>query len=318
MAVLLTGGAGFIGSRTAQALLDRGFACRVVDCLTPYYRPAIKRARLVELQRHPGFEFFELDLRTADLSSILDGVDVVIHLAAQPGVRASWTGFQTYVEHNVIATRRLLEAAKGRVERFVYASSSSVYGDSLSSSTTELEPLEPVSPYGATKLDGERLCRDIAAGEGMATVILRYFTVFGPGQRPDMAMHRLIEAAHRQTAFPLYGTGEQVRDFTYVDDVVNATLLAATNAVPPGSVFNVAGGTPARLVDAIEVIEDLTGRSIRIDRRAVAAGDVKRTSGSTAKIAAALGWRPEYDLVSGLAEQVRWHRRHHRLLAVAA
>lgn len=317
MKVLITGAAGFIGSRTAHALLDAGVQCRAVDSLVPYYDVSIKEARLDDLRGRDGFEFHQADLRIVDLDDMLDGVDTVIHLAAQPGVRSSWGEFASYVEHNVVATQRLLEAARDRIDRFVYASSSSVYGEALGYLTTEDQALVPRSPYGATKLSGEHLCGVYTANFGVSTVMLRYFTVFGPGQRPDMAMHRLVEAATRGGIFPMFGSGRQVRDFTHVDDVVRANILAATSDLEPGHAFNVAGGTSASLLEVIETIEELTGQAIAIDRQAAAAGDVKRTSGSTDKIRDMLGWAPEHDLVSGLTDQIAWHERHRELLAPA-
>lgn len=314
MKVLVTGAAGFIGSHTVSALAEAGVSVVGLDCLVPYYSPAIKRARLAGLEELDGFEFLDLDLRDADLAPVMAGVDVVVHLAAQPGVRTSWSGFESYVQHNVLATQRLLEAAKGRVGRVVYASSSSVYGDALGAETDEHDRLAPRSPYGVTKLSGEQLCQVYSANFDLPAVALRYFTVFGPGQRPDMAMHRLIEAAETGRPFPLYGDGQQVRDFTFVGDVVAANVAAVVSDVAPGPVYNVAGGTSARLLDVIETVESLTGRTVTIDRRPASAGDVARTSGRTERIRGDLGWQPRTGLVDGLAAQIDWQRTHRALL----
>ena len=284
--LLVTGAAGFIGSHVVDRLRADGRAVRAVD-------------------RADG------DLATADLDPLLDGVDTVVHLAARPGVRPSWDEFESYVADNVVGTERLLAAAAraGRVERFVYASSSSVYGNALSYPTTEDALPAPVSPYGVTKLAGEHLCRAF----DVPVVVLRYFTVYGPRQRGDMAFHRMIAGALGHGApFPLYGDGSQVRDFTYVDDVVAATVAAAdapSASLDPGSVCNVAGGSSASVAEMLDLVGRLVGTPVPVERRPAQAGDVRRTGGSTARIARALGWRPQVDLETGLARQVEWHRR---------
>jgi nucleoside-diphosphate-sugar epimerase len=280
--ILVTGAAGFIGSH-------------VVDRLAADERRDVRAVDRVDA-----------DLATADLDPLLDGVDVVIHLAARPGVRPSWDEFESYVADNVVGTERLLAAAgrAGTVERFVYASSSSVYGNATGYPTTEDALPAPVSPYGVTKLAGEHLCRAF----DVAVVVLRYFTVYGPRQRPDMAFHRMIAAALGDgPPFPLYGDGSQVRDFTYVDDVVTATLAAAQDAVT--GTFNVAGGSSTSVAEVLDVVGRLTGTPVPVDRRPAQPGDVRRTGGSTDRITAALGWRPTVDLETGLAEQIEWHRR---------
>jgi nucleoside-diphosphate-sugar epimerase len=234
-------------------------------------------------------------------------------------VRASWSeGFTPYVQHNVLVTQRLLEAVKGAgVRRFVYASSSSVYGNATSYPTGEDDMPRPQSPYGVTKLAAEHLCGVYARTWGVPTVALRYFTVYGPRQRPDMAMHRLIEAAMTGDPFPLYGDGRQIRDFTYVGDVVAANLLAAAVDVMPGSVLNIAGGTATSLLEVVEIVGELVGRPVRLERRPAEAGDVERTGGSSRRAAMALGWIPAVPLSEGLAEQVRWHAGRVRSGALA-
>lgn len=308
MNVLVTGAAGFIGSHLVERLAAAGHRVRAVDCLTPYYDVSQKRATLEGLAALPDCEVSQEDLRTCDQAALLDGVDVVFHQAGQPGVRASWSSFDSYVEHNVLATQRLLSALEGSVvRRFVFASSSSVYGDAPAYPTSEDDLPEPVSPYGVTKLAAEHLCGVFARNWRVPTVSLRYFTVYGPRQRPDMAMHRLIEAALSGETFPMFGDGRQVRDFTYVDDVVEANLMAAVADVPPGTVLNIAGGTAASLLEVVGIVEGLTGRPVVLDRRPKEPGDVLRTGGSTERTRRMLGWRPEVELDEGLSRQVAWH-----------
>lgn len=313
---LVTGAAGFIGSHLVEALLAVGGSVRAVDALTPSYDLDVKQANTAGFAHHDRCEWIVADLRRADLDALCDGVDVVFHLAGQPGVRESWSaGFEDYVEHNVVATQRLLEAAvRADVGRFVYASSSAVYGNLGEYPTTERAVPAPHSPYGVTKLAGEHLCGLYAANWGLPTVALRYFTVYGPRQRPDMAMHRLVEAALDGTAFPLFGDGSQVREFTDVGDVVAANLLAGTRPLAPGTIVNVAGGEPATLRRVIDVVEDLVGRPVHLDPRPSQAGDVARTGGSTDRARRLLGWQPQVSLEAGLLRQVDWHRgrRHGR------
>jgi nucleoside-diphosphate-sugar epimerase len=307
---LVTGAAGFIGSRIAARLLAEGHDVVGVDALTDYYDPRIKLANLERLAGR--FRFVEGDLNTVDLGALLDGVEVVFHEAGQPGVRASWgTSFQHYTADNIDATQRLLEAAvrSGGLRRFVYASSSSVYGDAERYPTRETDRPQPVSPYGVTKLAAEHLCVLYARNHGLPTVALRYFTVYGPGQRPDMAFTRFCTALRDGREIELYGTGEQVRDFTYVDDVVEANLRVAqadAAAVPPGTVLNVAGGSSTTVNEVLELLGEISGETVRVARRPAVPGDVWRTGGSTDAIKAAIGWAPHVDLRTGLQEQYRW------------
>ena len=240
MKALVTGVSGFIGSHLAEALVAGGHEVRGVDCFTDYYDTCVKRANIAGLLVTGGLEMVEADLRSAELGRLLSGVDVVFHQAGQPGVRLSWSsGFEAYVQHNVLVTQRLLEALReSDVGRFVFASSSSVYGNAPSYPSEETDLPRPHSPYGVTKLAAEHLCRLYTANWDVPTVCLRYFTVYGPRQRPDMAFHRFIESALDGREIPLFGTGEQTRDFSYVADVVRANLAAATAEVPPGCVMN--------------------------------------------------------------------------------
>ena len=310
MHALVTGAAGFIGSTLVDGLLAAGHRVRGVDCFVPFYPEADKRQNLSGALAHPDFELVEVDLRTTEVGALLDGVDTVFHLAAQAGVRPSWAeGFEDYVTLNILATQRLLEASRDRaVRRVVYASSSSVYGQAARYPTAEDDLPAPHSPYGVTKLAGEQLCGLYGSNHGVHTVSLRYFTVYGPRQRPDMALYRLIEHGLAGTAFPLYGDGEQLREFAFVGDVVSATIAAATADVAPGSVINVAGGSETRLADLIDLVGETIGRSVLLDRRPPAAGDVARTGGAIDRARTLLGWAPAVPLTDGVVAQVAWHR----------
>ena len=307
MTVLVTGVAGFIGSTIARRLIAAGERVVGIDSFTDYYDPALKRANLATIPAE-GLTFVDADLTTADLDELLAGVRVVFHEAGQPGVRKSWgQDFGSYVAANVLATQRLLEAATRAtdLQRLVYASSSSVYGNAVSYPTTERSLPRPHSPYGVTKLAAEHLCTLYAENFGVPTVSLRYFTVYGPGQRPDMAFHRFIRAALADEPIRVFGTGEQVRDFTFVDDVVTANLLAAEGDVPPGSVFNVSGGGSISVNEVLDVLAEIAGRPLRVERQGTVAGDVGRTGGSAEAIQAALGWQPTVDVPAGLRAQWR-------------
>ena len=311
MTHLVTGVAGFIGSQLAEALLDEGHDVVGVDAFTPYYDRGQKDANLAALHDRSGFRLVEADLRDVDLDALFDGIDVVYHQAAQPGVRLSWSdGFQTYDECNVLATQRLLEAARtaSTPPRVVYASSSSVYGNAQRYPVLETDLPRPHSPYGVTKLAGEHLCNLYAHNYGLATVSLRYFTVYGPRQRPDMAHHRLIEAALDQSSFPLYGDGSHVRDFTFVGDVVRANVLAGTADVAPGTVVNICAGGSTVMRDLIDAVGDAVGQPVPVDEKDEQPGDVHRTGGSNDLAAAELGWKPRTSLADGIAAQVEWHR----------
>ena len=309
MRAVVTGAAGFIGSRLCARLLAEGHTVLGVDCLTPFYSPALKSANLARLsEKWPEtFESCAEDLSGADLAPLLGDADVVFHLAGQPGVRPSWgPGFDAYLRHNVAATQRLLEALRVRPARLVFASSSSVYGEARVLPVTEANPTEPVSPYGLSKLACEHLVRMYAALHGIEAVGLRYFTVFGPGQRPDMAFHRFIVAAMAGRPLEVLGDGGQSRDFTFVDDAVSATVAAAW--APPGSVYNVGGGCRATVNDVIGILSELVG-GLSVVRSARAHGDVRDTWADTTAARADLGWTPSTSLVTGLAAEVDWLRK---------
>ena len=310
MKALVTGAAGFIGSTLVERLLDDGDDVVGVDCFTEYYDPAAKRRNIGGACESDRFVLHDLDLRTGDLSELLDDVDVVFHLAGQPGVRLSWDqGFEMYDSCNILATQRLLEAVRrAGVERVVYASSSSVYGNAAQYPVTEETLPAPHSPYGVTKLAAEHLCGLYAANHDLSVVSLRYFTVYGPRQRPDMAIHRLIEAALDDEPFPLYGDGSHVRDFTFVDDVVDANIRAGRAEVPAGTFMNVCAGGSTRMSALIAAVEAAVGRPVRIESLAEQPGDVRRTGGDNARARSVLGWAPSHDLEAGIARQTEWHR----------
>jgi UDP-glucuronate 4-epimerase len=303
---LLTGAAGFIGSHLASSLLDQGHDVVGADSFTDYYGRGVKEANLRPLGAAPHFSFVEADLSSADLAPLVDGVDGVFHLAAQPGVRGSWgDSFAVYVRDNLVATQRLFEAtARARV-RIVFASSSSVYGNAEAYPTAEDVRPRPISPYGVTKLSCEHLAGAYTDSLALDVVALRYFTVYGPRQRPDMAFTRLTRAVVRGGEFHVFGTGEQSRDFTYVADAVAATQAAMERA-PSGAIYNVGGGAEASLRDVIELCERLTGRPAKIVYDASMPGDVRRTAADTSRIRSELGWAPRTRLEDGIAAQLAW------------
>ena len=310
MRALVTGVAGFIGSSLTDALLARGDHVVGVDCFTPYYDHGAKDSNLTSARGSDRFELVEADLRTDAVEPLVDGVDVVFHEAAQPGVRLSWSGgFADYVGHNVLATQRLLEAVKATGSaKVVYASSSSVYGNAPAYPTTEDDLPRPHSPYGVTKLAAEHLCNLYASNWGVPTISLRYFTVYGPRQRPDMAFHRLLEAALSGGSFPLYGDGSAVRDFTFVGDVVAANLGAADSDTTPGTVVNVAGGSSITMRDLLDLAGEVVGAPVQVERLPNQPGDVARTGGTIDRAQRILGWAPITDLRAGLTAQADWHR----------
>ena len=307
MKALVTGAAGFIGSHLSEALTESGADVVGVDCFTDYYGRDVKERNLAALRARPGFTFVEADLQAAPLRQLLDGVTHVFHLAAQAGVRKSWgDDFHVYTSNNIDATQQLLEAAKGRpLHRFVYASSSSVYGDVATIPMREDAYLQPLSPYGVTKLAAEHLCHLYHVNHGVPTVSLRLFTVYGPRQRPDMAFHRFIRAALTDQPITVYGDGAQTRDFTYVSDIVAAGLAAGDRGTP-GAVYNIAGGSRVSVNETLDLVSRLTGRPLSVRREAAQKGDMRDTFADTSRARAELGFTPRFPLERGLAEECTW------------
>jgi len=304
---LVTGGAGFIGSHLSERLLDQGAEVTAIDCFTDYYPRPLKEANIAGLIGHPGYRLVETSLADADLPALLDGVTHVFHLAAQAGVRKSWgREFQIYTTLNVDATQILLEACVGRpIERVVYASSSSVYGDSVPLPMREEVPLHPVSPYGVTKLAAEQLCYLYFVNHGVPTVSLRYFTVYGPRQRPDMGFNRFFAAILDGRPLTQYGDGLQTRDFTFVADAAWATATAAVRGVP-GRVYNIGGGSRVSLREVFDLLAKVTGREIRIDLQPSQKGDMRDTYADTTLARADLGFQPSVNLEDGLRAMYNW------------
>ena len=307
---LVTGAAGFIGSHLSEALLQRGAEVVGVDAFTSYYPRKIKEANLADLRDSPHFQLAELDLASDRLDGLLDGVDRVFHLAGQPGVRKSWgQSFETYLRDNVLATQRLLEAARGaRIRKLVYASSSSVYGNTPDLPMRETSRPQPVSPYGVTKLAGEHLCVLYHASFGVPTIALRYFTVFGPRQRPDMAFHRFGRLALEGKPLQVYGDGEQTREFTYVSDIVEASLLAADVAAS-GIVLNVGGGARLTVNAVVRLLGEITRRQIQVEHHGRQPGDIEHTLADLSRAAEVLRFRPRVSIEEGLAAELEWLER---------
>jgi len=307
MNALVTGGAGFIGSHLSERLLAQGATVTAVDCFTDYYPRPIKERNLSGLLGKPNYRFVEGDLARVDLASLLDGVTHVFHLAAQAGVRKSWgRDFTTYTTLNVDATQILLEACVGRpIERVVYASSSSVYGDEVALPMREDALPQPVSPYGVTKLAAEHLCNLYHVNHAVPTVSLRYFTVYGPRQRPDMGFHRFFTAVLEGRPLVQFGDGLQTRDFTFVADAVTATAAAAVRGAP-GGVYNIGGGSRVTLREVFDLIGRVTGRPVDIDHQPEQKGDMRDTYAETARAQADLGFAPSVTLELGLRDMFAW------------
>lgn len=309
MRCLVTGVAGFIGSHLAEALLGRGHTVAGVDCFTPYYARQRKQANLAGLHEAPGFTFVDADLGRDDLSDVLAGADWVFHQAGQPGVRASWgDDFRDYAAQNVLATQRLLDGLvrAGGVRGMVYASSSSIYGEAERLPTREDAVPQPISPYGVTKLAAEHLCRAYGRSYGFPVAALRYFTVYGPRQRPDMAFNKFIDAAVHGRPIDVYGDGRQTRDYTYVADVVAANV-AAIEAGAQG-VFNIGGGARVDLLEVLHLIETLSGHALHLRHGERQRGDVRHTGADTTAARERFGYAPQVTLREGLARQIEWQR----------
>jgi UDP-glucose 4-epimerase len=306
MKALVTGVAGFIGSHLAEELIKRGDFVYGLDSFTDYYSREIKEKNIANLKREKNFSFIQADILETDLSKILSGVDCCFHQAAQAGVRKSWgEEFEIYTRCNILATQKLLEEAiKSKLRRFVYASSSSVYGAVNILPAKEDTLPNPFSPYGTTKLCAEHLVSLYQKNYGLSSVSLRYFTVFGPRQRPDMAFHRFIKAGLEGKKIEIYGSGNQTRDFTFVLDIVSANILAAESQAY--GAFNIGGGHRITLLEAVSQIEKVIGRPLKIEMTSEQKGDVQDTLADITKAKKELFWSPSYDLTSGLSLQVEW------------
>ncbi len=306
MKCLVTGAAGFIGSHLCERLLRDGHDVVGLDAFIPYYPRPIKEANLTALRSHHGFSFHALDLRTDALAPALDGVEVVFHLAAMAGLVRSWTDFDLYQSCNLTATQRLLEAVRpvATLRRFIYVSTSSVYG--RFSSGDETLPTRPISPYGVTKLAGEHQCRAYHEEHGLPLVVLRYFSVYGPRQRPDMGYYRFIAALLEDRPISVYGDGLQIRGNTYVSDCVAATVAALQ--APLGETYNVGGGESASVWDILNKLQEIIGRRANVHREPPRPGDQRYTFADTGKLQRHLGWQPRVTLDEGLREQIAWQR----------
>jgi UDP-glucose 4-epimerase len=305
---LVTGCAGFVGSHLVEALLARDHQVIGIDNFTNFYARDRKEQNLRVALAHPNFLFREIDLAQADLRPLLKDVDVIYHIAGQPGVRDSWgEHFASYTRNNILATERLLYAAVGSgISRFVYAGSSSVYGDSPELPWHEDVCPQPRSPYAITKLAAEHLCRSYHLDFDVPTVIVRFFTVYGPRQRPDMAFHKFLKAALLNQPIPLYGDGQQTRDFTYVSDIVAGTMAAGVAADAVGQCFNLGGGSRIILRTLLAMLSDVVGKQVVIEQMDQQAGDVRHTWADIRRAQAVLGYRPQVSLAQGLRREYEW------------
>ncbi|MBW4478253.1 MAG: NAD-dependent epimerase/dehydratase family protein [Tolypothrix brevis GSE-NOS-MK-07-07A] len=307
--VIVTGAAGFIGSHLTEILLKQGDEVIGIDEFNDYYDPTLKRKNVAHLHWSPDFELIEGNIQFLDWQTLLKDVEVVYHQAAQAGVRASWgQGFRAYTERNISSTQILLEAAKDakHLKRLVFASTSSVYGDAETLPTHEGISPAPVSPYGITKLAAERLCGLYQKNFGVPFVALRYFTVYGPRQRPDMAFHKFFKSILQDEAIPIYGDGLQTRDFTFISDAVAANLAAATVPEAVGEIFNIGGGSRVVLKEVLDTMEEIVGKPIKRNHIEKAMGDARHTAADVSKAQRILGYQPKVSLREGLIQEWEW------------
>jgi UDP-glucuronate 4-epimerase len=312
---LVTGAAGFIGSHLSSRLIDEGFDVLGVDCFSAHYDRPLKELNVASLMSGKHFDLFETDLALANLPELIEKVDIVFHLAARPGVRDSWSDFSDYVHSNINASRSMFDACAAAGVRIVFASSSSVYGESAELPVGEEALLHPVSPYGATKVMTEVLAGAYAASLGLEAIGLRYFTVYGPRQRPDMGLSRFIEAGSAGEPIRVFGDGHQLRDMTYVGDAVAATVAAAERG-RPGAVYNVASCAPHSLLDILGELERILGLELQLEHEQRKTGDVRDTWGNIGRARRELGYEPTTPLRSGLEQQVAEAARRRTALAV--
>ena len=304
--ILVTGAAGFIGSHLVEALLSTGREVVGLDAFVPYYPRPIKETNVARARANPRFTFHELDLRTDHLAAALDGVEAVIHAAAMPGLPLSWTATDAYIACNILGSYRLLEAvtATGHVERFLHVSTSSVYGTDAVGD--ESQPTHPASPYGVTKLAAEHLVQAFVEHYGLQATILRYFSVYGPRQRPDMAFHRFIEAMLDDREIVVYGDGEQTRTSTFVADCVTGTI-AALEGGAVGEIYNIGGSMRTSVNGVVSLLEGILGRRARVRREAPRIGDQRHTSADITRARRAFAYEPTVSPTEGLEAQVAWH-----------
>lgn len=316
MKCLVTGAAGFIGSNVCQKLLSLGYQVIGIDSFLDYYPRKIKEANIYEFLSHKNFKFIEADISYLYLDKILDNVSYIFHLAAQAGVRASWgKDFSIYINSNIQATQKLLEHCLPlkSLKKFIYASSSSVYGNTNVFPIPEEAERQPLSPYGASKLLGENLCYLYWKSYNLPVISLRFFTVFGPRQRPDMAFHKFIKAALSNQEIAIYGDGKQTRDFTYIDDIVNANILSMETDVN-GKVFNIGGGARISLIEVIHIIQKIIGKEIKIKYMEKQRGDMLHTYADLTKAKLLLRYNPQVPLEEGLKKEVAWIKDNLKLL----
>jgi len=307
--IIVTGAAVFIGSQLVQALLKQGDEVIGIDEFNDYYDPILKYKNIANFEQSSKFTLITSSIQLLDWHKLLQNVDVVYHQAAQAGVRNSWgNGFRSYTERNINATQVLLEAAKeaGNLQRLVFASSSSVYGDAETLPTHEVIIPQPVSPYGVTKLAAERLGELYYKNFGVPFVSLRYFTVYGPRQRPDMAFHKFFQAVLQDEAIPVYGDGQQTRDFTFVSDAIAANLAAATVPAAVGEIFNIGGGSRVVLADVLDTMSEIVGKPVKRHHIERAKGDARHTSADVSKAQKILGYQPQISLKEGLQQEWEW------------
>jgi len=303
--ILVTGCSGFIGSNLVESLLGMDYKVTGLDCFTDYYPSEIKKKNMTNFVNNKNFVFIKNDINVADLKKVIQDIDYVFHLAAQPGVRASWgQNFEIYIKNNILATQKILEACKDSdIKKFIFASSSSVYGNANKLPINEDAPKNPISPYGVTKLAAENLCNLYYENYNIPTVSLRYFTVYGPRQRPDMAFHKFINSVLNDTPITVYGNGKQTRDFTYISDVIDANILAMRNGVNC-EVYNIGGGSRISVSDVIKIIEQITKKRARIEYKQSQKGDVKDTYADINKAKNRLKYQPNVNIKTGLKLQV--------------
>ncbi len=315
MKSIVTGCAGFIGSHLSERLLDIGHEVIGIDCFTDYYSRKQKEENISEFINHEGFTFIEDDILNINLEKLIDDVDYIFHQAAQPGVRFSWgENFEIYTRNNILATQKILEACREhKIKKLIYASSSSVYGNIKSLPMKETDTPKPISPYGVSKLAAEHLCYLYYKNYNVPSISLRYFTVYGPRQRPDMAFYRFISAILTGDEIEIYGDGNQTRDFTFISDIIDANILAMSSEINNAEVFNIGGGSRKTLNDIVKIIEDIIGKKVRVRYVEKQKGDVRHTYADISRANEELGYKPKTGIKNGLEREIEWLRTIYNL-----